>query len=35
MGLEPLEEVLDALEEIGEGVLARFNIFGYLLQTWV
>ena len=35
MRLEPLEEVLDAPEEIDEGVLTRFNILGYLLQTWV
>ena len=35
MRLESLEEVLDAREEICEGVLARFDILGYLLRTWV
>ena len=35
MRLEPLEEVLDAPEEIDEGVLARFSILGCLLQTSV
>ena len=35
MRLEPLEEVLDAPEEVDERVLARFNILGCLLQTWV
>jgi hypothetical protein len=31
--LEALEEVLNAPEEIGEGILACFNILGCLLQT--
>ena len=33
MRLEPLGEVLDAPEEICEGILALFNILGCLLQT--
>ena len=35
MTLEALEEVLDAPEEIDEGVLTRFNILGCLLRTSV
>ena len=35
MRLEALEEVLNAPEEIDEGVLARFNILGCLLQMSV
>ena len=35
ISLEALEEVLDAPEEIGEGILARFNILGCLLQSSV
>jgi hypothetical protein len=30
IGLKTLEEFFDAIEEIDQGVLARFNILGYL-----